>query len=115
MHCKKSGKVRIEPGQIKTSVLKYAKRISFRELQRELNKSDDIFYVGNISHTSKKQTRLGKYRLFGLEKMIDASSGFPMTIATEHNVRMNTWTEEVEKHYTVQQTEKTYLASEPFD
>jgi len=114
MFAKRSGKVRIEPGTIKTSVLRYKKTASFLNLQREFNVSNDIAYVANIPVTAKRMTRFGKFRMFGLEKMIDAQSGLPMTIATEHNIRMDTWTTLKEKNHTVQLTEKDFLPGGAF-
>jgi hypothetical protein len=106
---KRSGKVKIEPGTIKTSVLKYKKTIKFSDLQRELATSQDIIYLGNIPDADRKVMRLGKYRFFGLEKIIDATSGIPITLGLEHNIRVNMWTKLKDQFYNVQITEKDYL------
>jgi hypothetical protein len=109
MYVRKSGKVRMEPGAIKTSTLSSGGRTTFTELQQALGQTESVLYPGNVPEASKTIQRLGVYRFFGLEKMIDAQASFPMTIATEHNLRMNCWCDHQEEHYTVQITEKTYL------
>ena len=114
MFVKRSGRVRLEPGAIKTSTLRSKGRVSFLDLQRQLAETQDVGYIGNIPTVSKVMTKLGQYRFFGLEKMIDAQASFPMTIATEHNLRVDCWSETSEDHYTVQITEKDYLPGGSF-
>ena len=111
---KRSGKVKIEPGTIKTSVLTYKKTMKFSDLQRELGTSQDVAYLGNIPDADRKVVRFGKYRFFGLEKIIDATSGIPITLGLEHNIRVNMWTKLKDQFYNVQITEKDYLPGGTF-
>lgn len=75
---KKMGKLHLDPGVIKTSVLTYYKTKYFNVMYSAL-KTDN----GGLSvNTAPK---VGKYRLFGIEKMIDAVESQPFAVAYEHD------------------------------
>jgi len=60
---KKFGKARVEPGQIKTSVLTYSRTILLDEILRILNQE-------NLVANNQVYYNFGKFRVFVLEKMI---------------------------------------------
>lgn len=60
-----SGKIHLEPGDVKTSVLTYRKTFAFYKLWRQV-------YYGTSSPIQNGKVWLGSYRLFCLEKMIQA-------------------------------------------
>lgn len=69
MNCKKSGKIRLDPGKIKTSVLTTKETMSL----------DRFFYYtsneGLNPATQKPYTNLGKWRALGFERMIAKTPG----------------------------------------
>lgn len=67
VHANKSGKAHLDPGQIKTSVLIYRKRFTLNQLLKVwLNPT------GGTPGTTMSVIQIGKYRVFYLEKMIQA-------------------------------------------
>lgn len=79
---KRYDKVRIEPGNIKTSALTEKYKIT---LSRLIGKLQD-YAIHNPAKVD-----LGRFRLFGLEKIIETtvSPTIPIRVAFEHNVRMS--------------------------
>jgi len=76
--CKQQGKIHLDPGQIKTSVLTYKKTTLLNSLMRQT--------VMNNSTIGRLYTTSGQFRFFGLEKMIDATSDpLSIIVAYEHN------------------------------
>jgi len=78
-HCKSTGKVRLDPGYIKTSVLTWKRTVSLLSFMRR---------AASPPATNLHQfNTLGNFRFFGLEKMIDATpeGGTPIIVAFEHN------------------------------
>jgi hypothetical protein len=63
-YVKKVGKAHIDPGQVKTSVLSYTKTMSFSTFWNRIHTD---------SPDNPHWTRLGNFRFFGLEKMIQFS------------------------------------------
>lgn len=80
---KKTGKAKLDPGEVKTSVLSSKQTVS-------LNR----FYTlaGRVlMGTNKNKSFLGKFRCFALEKMIETEFGeniVPIAVAWEHNLRL---------------------------
>lgn len=71
------GKVHLDPGFIKTSSLVYSKKMSLNALQQMIHEA--------VLNT-KTRISFGKYRLFGIEKMIDTSAGgTTITVGLEIN------------------------------
>jgi len=78
------GKVKLEPGQLKTSVLTYSRRISLAYLYKL------FFLAGTGTPPPSPIVPFGKYRFFQLERMIDTRGSPPeMKIALEHNLEGN--------------------------
>jgi len=73
------GKIHLDPGQLKTSVLKYDRRISLAYLFKLFS-----YVPGNPVIVP-----FGNYRFFQLERMIDISGSLNMKIAMEHNLEVN--------------------------
>jgi hypothetical protein len=82
-HVQKSGKVRLDPGDIKTSSLSSNNKMDLNKFYRR---------VANIDAASQYvKTDLGQYRFFAMEKMIDSfqTADQPsIIVAYEHNIRM---------------------------
>lgn len=76
----KSGKVRIEPGTIKTSVLESNYAVSFQRFM------DQTWYI-DLPVASNVRCHIGKYRFMCLEKILDAETGKSITLAIEHNLK----------------------------
>jgi len=72
------GKVHIEPGALKTSVLSTKRSISFKYLFR-------LF----ANQGTQPITSFGSYRFFQLEKMIDTGLTQDLSVAYEHNLAMS--------------------------
>nr|CRY97148.1 hypothetical protein [uncultured prokaryote] len=78
----KSSKAHIDPGQVKTDVLIYRATLSmYRLLPLMFGAGADLTY---------KKTNMGKFKIFGLEKMIHAEEEEPATeVAFEANLEMS--------------------------
>lgn len=76
---KLQGKVRIEPGDIKTSVLTDMKTLNFNRFAAILHKYQQ-FTAG------KPRENFGKFRFMALEKMLDATTALSIVTAYEHNL-----------------------------
>jgi len=74
------GKVHLDPGILKTSVLTTRRNISLKYLVR-------LFNTGATS--PQPLTSFGKYRFFQLEKMIDTGITINLLVAYEHNISMS--------------------------
>lgn len=81
---KKYSKIKLDPGQIKTSVLR-------DRLTWKLNNLFMYLYINNGSAGTRPKTgKIGKFRFFGLEKMIDAVASSPrITVAFEIDLKIN--------------------------
>lgn len=80
-----TGKVHLDPGHIKTSVLDGKVTISLNKLYRLLFRTED---VGSTSHA---KAILGRFRFMMLEKMLNSVVGDAnnsIKCAFEHNIRM---------------------------
>lgn len=75
--CKGTGKIRIEPGHIKTSVLKHSQTYRIGQLTKYL-------FTGTVK--SKDLINTGNYAFFGVEHMIKATATDPtISLKCEHN------------------------------
>lgn len=116
---KRTGKIRMDPGDIKTSSLTASFSINFNKLHVALMNQYSSTIVGQtIPQLKKKRLDFGKFRFFGLEKMLDARAdpaiAFPMTFAIEHNLRMYCEVRGKESKTTCQLTTKNHLPSASF-
>lgn len=83
-HVKRSGKVHLDPGQVKTSILTYYKKFSLNTLLQVLSR-------GNIVTSSDSAIKIGNYRIFALEKMINSVTTTDVTavrVAFEHDYKV---------------------------
>jgi len=92
------GKMRIEPGNIKTSVLSQTVTHKIAVWTRKL--------VPLLYNQFQKAT-LGRYRFFCMEKILDAEHTDALTIAFEHNLSITTYTKFSSRNGTVQLFEST--------
>lgn len=88
----KIGKIHLDPGQIKTSVLTKKFTASFQYLLHELNPALANGFNGS-GQRNNINGRFSSYRMFAVEKMIDSSTTSPetrtaVTIAWEHNMKI---------------------------
>jgi len=74
------GKIHLDPGQIKTSVLSTTRNISLKYLYK-------LFATKN--NTTGIIVPFGKYRFFQIERMIDAGTELPLLVAYEVNTNYN--------------------------
>lgn len=81
-YTKKTGKAKLEPGEIKTSTLESSHNMYLRDLLEKL-------LVGTSASVSD-HSRMGKFRLFAFEKMLEIypTTIIPLKIAMEHNQKM---------------------------
>lgn len=81
----KKGKVHLDPGYIKTSVLTYKKTISCTALNRR---------ISQICTSNKVRDSFGVFRFFGLERMIDVGleNNIKLGIEINHYISMNMYT-----------------------
>jgi len=101
---KRTGKVLINPGDIKTSVLTHRSSCTLDELWRQLL----ISY--NPTSAAYKYRRLGVFRFMCLEKMINASAGEAgIEIAYEMNIRYGGYVTTTMSKKTAEVFTKTYL------
>lgn len=63
--CKESGKIHLDPGEIKTSLLNHTQSISFVRMY-------NMLYNGTTTPSAGYRFLFGKYRFFCVEKMIQA-------------------------------------------
>lgn len=79
----KVGKAHLDPGQLKTSVLNWSTKMNF-------NRFRDFACNVAISGLTKYKSRIGKFRFFQLEKMLEINQTTPrsISIAYEHNLVM---------------------------
>jgi len=73
------GKIHLDPGQIKTSVITTKRNISLKYL----------FRLFSTSTYNQPLTSFGKYRFFQIEKMIDTGVDINMSVAYEINTSMS--------------------------
>ena len=86
VRAKRSGKVRLEPGHIKTSSLQTKMTIRFNDFFTKLGKFANVV---SPSTTAYSQHPLGKFKLMALEKIIETQADpLPITVAYEHNLRI---------------------------
>jgi len=103
---KQFGKVVLEPGDIKTSVLSYYGKISLNAIYRKLFDNDAA-----LAHT---KTSVGTYRFMMLEKMIQAttpSDANSIKVAYECNMRMGCYATMKYDTETAQQNDLLNLAT----
>jgi len=99
---KNSGKVRIEPGSIKTSVLSSKIAMNF-------NRFFETTWKMSLPLSSKLRTYgMGKFRFFCLEKMLDPVAAISIVVAVEHQLSFITSLREKETQMMTQVFEKTY-------
>lgn len=79
-HVTQKGKVHLDPGYIKTSVLTYSKNMSLNHILRRVNQ---------ICTAAKIRDSFGNFRFFGLERMIDTAAESSITLGIEINNYMN--------------------------
>lgn len=85
----KIGKIHLDPGQIKTSVLTKKFKISFNKFFNAFN--PQAAPATNVDVGKMVYNPYVKYRVFALEKMLDANPGAsktPVIVAVENNVRI---------------------------
>jgi len=81
---KRTGKARLEPGEIKTSLLITSKTLLLNKFLQQLVNS------GSITLIKPRFPAVGEFRFFGLEKMLETSADpTPILVAAEHNTRMS--------------------------
>jgi len=97
----KYGKVKLEPGEIKTSVLSYNKSNTFDYLHQQVN----------IDSQGSNQIRstLGSFRLMILEKMLAATASGNIILACENNVYLAAVAYETRAQSTLEMYESTFL------
>lgn len=78
----KQGKLRVEPGFIKTNVIKSSFGGDFNEMWRKCSE--------NLPTFQNKFHGFGHYWFTVLEKMIDATAGTSMVVALENNISFDT-------------------------
>jgi len=77
---KREGRIRLDPGHLKTSVLKTRQKMSIGTLVRYI-------YEGAAGANTYKRGNLGEFRIFAIEKMIQPSGDSSViTLAYEHNL-----------------------------
>lgn len=87
----KSGKVHLDPGHIKTSVLDGKFKISVNNFYKVLGAEMGIAQSGLTAADYHKRSTMGHYRFMLLEKMINAVAGTAdngIKVAWETNIRM---------------------------
>jgi hypothetical protein len=84
----RQGKMKLEPGDIKTSVLTYKKSHNFQKFYRKLVNLSATRLLPEATY--RDHSGVGEYKLFALEKMIDTDQGPDqpsILLAFEHNIR----------------------------
>lgn len=94
---KSSGKVKLEPGELKTSSLAYGRSFNFSRLFNIINPWSTAY--------SKPVRPIGKYRFFAWEKILDCQSSVPVAVSFEHNLSMNYKALCRRRRYTTEKTE----------
>lgn len=79
----RTGKMKLEPGEIRTSVLSSNMRVDFNSLMRTIQPN-------GFNITDKVRKKLGKYRFFIYEKMLDTGAEYNIVLAFEHNINFFT-------------------------
>lgn len=82
----KVGKVKIEPGEIRTSVISHAATKMFNTWYRELNQYQMLSESSPETGQLNPDLRIGKYRLFHIEKMLAAGTAY---IKTAFEIQQN--------------------------
>jgi len=94
---KKCGKIHLDPGHLKTSVLTWRKSYEFNKMI--------LLYNNDTSHRFYRRFSEGKYRFFGLEKILETVNGADPTdlrVAYEVNYSLTAVvTREGQQHTTV--------------
>jgi hypothetical protein len=95
----KEGKIKLEPGEIKTSVLNWSTSTSF----------DNLWAITSpIGTVATNRKPFGKFRLFAIEKMIHFSAASDSTIKTVYEINMDLSTK-MSFHNSIQST-KIFVA-----
>lgn len=88
----KQGKIKLDPGEIKTSSLSITHKGKFPELYRKFSQQVDVLA------TDDNINRFGKMRVFAVEKMINTSPALNISVAYEidtkltvHSSLRNSW------------------------
>lgn len=97
---KKSGSQNMDVGDVKNSKLIFNKTISVNSLQKQITVNPDRV------HTYHK---LGKFKFFGFEKMIDIQFSQQMSVAWEHNLNIGMYIIPGFEKYSSQINEKYYI------
>jgi len=84
-HVNKVGKAHLDPGQLKTSLLVYRKKFTLNSLMKHFTRQN----TSDASTTLASHISIGKYRIFNLEKMIQAVAttdvnGIQIAYETDH-------------------------------
>lgn len=100
------GKVKLEPGEIKTSVLVFKRRMTLDSLWQKLG------YAGApattvVGRTSQHRSLFGKFGFMAIEKIMDPGTDTGLSIAWEHNLFMQVGITAYWKDTTLQLFERT--------
>jgi len=76
---KRSGKIKLDSGEIKTSVLVSKRHIKFNDLFA-------LLYPIGVGITAFVRKPIGEYRFFAYEKMLDTGAVYNIVLAFEHNL-----------------------------
>jgi len=88
-YVKRTGKLRVEPGEIKTSVLTDKFAGDFNAFYRQLINNAGVYSTGPPVVGSKYKTwKVGKFRFFMYEKILDTGAAFNIVMAFEHAIDM---------------------------
>jgi len=89
VNVKTVGKAHLDPGHIKTSVLNSSKTGRLNDILHAVLPAQG----GGFASTTKPQIKVGQFRLFALEKMIETlnSAPTPINVAYEHNLRIGAY------------------------
>lgn len=110
---KKIGKIHLDPGQIKTSVIKKEFAIKFTTFMNMVNPALGDALTVPPTPGSKKTVngRICQYRMFALEKMLDAPTSALRTsilVNYEHNIKIMTMVKEKRLNSTLPRYLKTF-------
>ena len=85
-NCRKTAKAHLEPGQIKTSVLRSTYVHYFNTFHGLAHQYPDA----GTEITAKRFREIGKFAVFALEKMINVDLTAPIVVAMENNLEIST-------------------------
>lgn len=85
---KYSGKIHLDPGFIKTSVLTSKFKMYFNTFFKKCQKVDTQDLINGVLHGTFAKT-MGKFRVFAAEKMIDTGAAEVISVAFETNTEVS--------------------------